>query len=78
MQINIGKKPVRIEKKKRHLFTKAENQHLSIFSLAFLFRLKLAKNKKIEENLNIGEYLKKMEESDSNATVHLEFQNYYK
>ncbi len=32
IQIKSGKKPVRNVKKKRHLFTKAENQHFSIFS----------------------------------------------
>ncbi len=60
-----GKKPVKNAKNKRHLFIKAENQHLSKLSLAFLFRLKLAKSKSFEENLNIEKYLKKMEESDS-------------
>ena len=49
IQIKSGKKPLRNVKRKRHLFTKAKNQQLSIFSLAFLFRLKLAKNKSFGE-----------------------------
>ena len=49
IQINCGHKKQNKRKRNRYTSKKSDNKKLSIFSLAFLFRLKLAKNKSFNE-----------------------------